>query len=177
MKVLSAHAVASLLLLHPVYAAGVRPHQPFQSASRHPTAYHGSHDRRPPLFPILTKIRDSAVELIFGRHPTKADVEAPSFPDIRALYNNEIVLRFNVTTFDEEAALAEAAARLFLDIWAFTDEFVDIRLHVDTVSPLLKLLPPSLQSSHSTLISDLPAAVYESLASIEGSGVIDPITE
>lgn len=178
MKVTSARVVASLLLLlQPVSAAGARPHHPFQTASRHPTAYHGSNGRRTPLFPILAKIRDSAVELLFGRHPTKADAEAPSFPDIRALYHNEIVLRFNVTTFDEEAALAEAAARLFLDIWAFTDEFVDIRLHVDVIGPLLKLLPPSLQSSHSTLIPDLPAAVYESLSSVEGSGVVDSNTE
>ncbi|KAK0392138.1 hypothetical protein NLU13_1636 [Sarocladium strictum] len=177
MRVFSAYAVASLLILHPVAAAGVRPHLPFQSTNRHPTEYHSSNDRRQPLFPILTKIRDEAVELLFGRHPTKADADSPSFPDIRALYHNEIVLRFNVTTFDEEAALAEAAARLFLDIWAFTDEFVDIRLHVDVIGPLLKLLPSSLQSSHSTLIPDLPAAVYESISSVEASGVLGASAE
>ncbi|KAL2211924.1 hypothetical protein CC79DRAFT_1340035 [Sarocladium strictum] len=132
-------------------------------------AHDAAHGTRSTLFPILTKLRDSAVEFLFGQHPAKTQAESdlPSFPDIRALYNNEIVLRFNVTTFDEEAALAEAAARLFLDVWAFTDDFVDIRLHVDVVAPLLKLLPASLRSSHSTLIQDLPAAVYESLSSTE----------
>lgn len=117
----------------------------------------------PRLFPFLAKLRDGAVEFLFGQHPTKdAGRSATSLESIKARYKDEIVLRFNVTTTDEEEALAEAAARLFLDVWAFTDDFVDIRLHKDEISPLIGLLPKSLQLSYSTLISDLATAVHKS---------------
>jgi extracellular matrix protein 14 len=117
-----------------------------------------------PLFPFLTKLRDGVVELFFGKHPTKTDrTPIASLESLRTRYANELVIRFNVTTTDEEAALADAASRLFLDVWAFTDDYVDVRLHVDEVSPLLGLLPNTLQASHSTLISDLATAVYETL--------------
>ncbi|KAK3177753.1 putative metallocarboxypeptidase ecm14 [Lecanicillium sp. MT-2017a] len=117
-----------------------------------------------PLFPFLTKLRDGVVELFFGKHPTKNEgTPIATIESLRTRYANEIVLRFNVTTTDEETALADATSRLFLDVWAFTDDYVDIRLHADEVSPLLGLLPKSLQSSHSTLISDVATALYESL--------------
>ncbi|KAF5138458.1 putative metallocarboxypeptidase ecm14 [Metarhizium anisopliae] len=155
---LSSLVTSGLLLVvqHPGlgFAAGLHPQRPSDTGNRN------TH-----LFPFLTKLRDSAVELLFGRHPTKnADQHAVPF-SLRARYTNELVLRFNVTTPEEEIALAQAAARLFLDIWAFTDEFVDIRMHRDEVSPLLSLLPPSLQVAQSTLISDLASAVYNSMPS------------
>ncbi|KJZ75666.1 Putative metallocarboxypeptidase ecm14 [Hirsutella minnesotensis 3608] len=116
-----------------------------------------------PLFPLLTRLRDSAVELVFGSHPSKADARVSAFDGSSAKYANELVLRFNVTTPDEETALAEAATRLFLDVWAFGNDFVDVRLRSDEIGPLLGLLPDSLQSSQSTLIPDLAAAVHQSL--------------
>lgn len=145
-----------LLLQHQgsCYAAGLNPQTPHSNPSN-------SNIR---LFPLLTKLRDSAVGLFFGHPPTRADQHVVP-PSLRARYANELVLRFNVTTPEDEAALADAAARLFLDIWAFTDDFVDIRLHRDEVSPLLSLLPSSLQAAQSTLISDLASAVYKSLPS------------
>ncbi|RFU80878.1 hypothetical protein TARUN_1325 [Trichoderma arundinaceum] len=155
MKPTVATLVASLALLGPAHGAGI-------GTSRIPS----TSNRQAPthVFPFLTKLRDSAIELIFGRHPSKAaHASTPSYSQSR--YANELVLRFNVTTDDEEAALAEAAARLFLDVWAFTNEFVDIRLHTDEVAPLLGLLPRSLQLSQSTLIPDLAAAVYQSMPS------------
>ncbi|RSL97302.1 hypothetical protein CDV31_013112 [Fusarium ambrosium] len=115
------------------------------------------------LFPFLTKLRDNAIEFIFGRHPTKDSNQPPIFNQFRAQYANQLVLRFNVTTSHEEGALADAAARLFLDVWAFTEDYVDIRMHTDEVGALLSLLPKSLHTSHSTLIPDLAAAVYNSL--------------
>ncbi|PTB72555.1 Zn-dependent exopeptidase [Trichoderma longibrachiatum ATCC 18648] len=105
------------------------------------------------VFPVLTRLRDAAIELVFGRHPSKAAPTAPSFSPAR--YANQLVLRFNVTTADEEAALAEAAAQLLLDIWAFTDEYVDIRLAASQVAPLRSLLPRSLHHSQSILIPNL----------------------
>ncbi|OAA66198.1 zinc carboxypeptidase [Cordyceps fumosorosea ARSEF 2679] len=117
-----------------------------------------------PLFPFLTKLRDSAVELLFGRHPTKdAARSTTSIDSLRNKYANEIVMRFNVTNMEEEKALAEASNRLFLDVWGVSRDYVDIRMPTNQVSPLLGLLPEKLQSSHFTLISDLSRAVYDSL--------------
>ncbi|KAK2612917.1 putative metallocarboxypeptidase ecm14 [Conoideocrella luteorostrata] len=116
-------------------------------------------------FPILAKFCRGAFEFLVGRRPAKG-IDQTTLPKrLRARYANELVLRFNVTTPQDEAALAAAAARLFLDVWAFTDDFVDIRLHHDEVSPLLGLLPPSLQTAQTPLISDLASAIYNSLPS------------
>ncbi|XP_044721933.1 zinc carboxypeptidase domain-containing protein [Hirsutella rhossiliensis] len=139
-----------LALLHPALSAGVH--------------YNNCPNVR--LFPWLARLRDSAIEHVFGRHPSKAADQPSDVAQIPpAKYANELVLRFNISTADEETTLSEAAARLFLDVWAFTDDFVDIRLHADEVAPLLGLLPQSLRSSQSTLISDLAAAVHQSLPS------------
>lgn len=156
-------ALLLLLLLHPADGAGIA--SSYGSASASPSTNTDTNSADVRLFPFLTRLRDGAVEFFFGRHPTKT-ADRPAVPSsLRVRYANELVLRFNVTTTDEEAALAEAAARLFLDVWAFTDDYVDIRLHADEVAPLLGLLPQSLRASQSTLISDLAAAVYQSLPS------------
>ncbi|OAA44935.1 zinc carboxypeptidase [Metarhizium rileyi] len=145
------------------------------ATSLHPRYYSDASNRNNRLFPFLTKLRDSAVELLFGRHPAK-DADQSIVPSsLRARYANELVLRFNVTTSKEEIALSDAAAQLFLDIWAFTDEFVDIRLHRDEVSPLLSLLPPSLQAAQSTLISDLASAVYNSMSFHHGEEAVEAV--
>lgn len=167
-------AASSLLLLDSASAAGIGPnhHPAHVTSNSHSNSNSASENTR--LFPFLTKLRDGAIEFFFGRHPTKAASQTPVPYALRAQYANELVLRFNVTTTDEEAALAAAAARLFLDVWAFTDDYVDIRLHSDEVAPLLSLLPKPLRASQSTLISDLAAAVYQSLPSDSGRGRMEP---
>ncbi|KAF2638558.1 hypothetical protein P280DRAFT_471159 [Massarina eburnea CBS 473.64] len=84
-----------------------------------------------------------------------------------ALYGGDIVLRFTIRTADEAAALAEASRILFLDVWEFNANWVDIRLAKDTVPSLLGLLPPSLQKSHEPLMQDLDLAqaVFDSFPS------------
>lgn len=42
-----------------------------------------------------------------------------------------MVLRFNISTPEEEVALSEAADTLFLDVWEFADNWADIRLRED----------------------------------------------
>lgn len=44
-----------------------------------------------------------------------------------------MVLRFNISTSEEEIALSEAADTLFLDVWEFADNWADIRLREDDV--------------------------------------------
>ncbi|KAH0493678.1 hypothetical protein TgHK011_000334 [Trichoderma gracile] len=166
MKPSLAAVVASLALLGPAPALGAGIGAQTQ---RMPSPGGGRGGGSSSVFPILTRLRDAAIELVFGRHPSKAAPTTPSFSPAR--YANQLVLRFNVTTADEEAALAEAAAQLLLDIWAFTDEYVDIRLAASQVAPLRSLLPRSLHHSQSILIPNLATTMYRTMPSAEDSAV------
>lgn len=43
-------------------------------------------------------------------------------------------MRFEIKSIEEAEALAEAVIVLFLDVWAFTTDWVDIHLSKDVVS-------------------------------------------
>lgn len=129
---------------------------------------HGYASYQPPqaqanngVFPFLTWLRNSAVEFIFGRPASAKPKSAPArgMGAFNPRYSKETVLRFNVSSQEDENALADAADRLFLDVWGFTRNHVDIRIHKNDVTPLLSLLPVSLRGNFSTLIPDLPSAV------------------
>ncbi len=62
-------------------------------------------------------------------------------------YGGEIVLRFNISTQDEASNLAEASQILFLDVWEYTNDWVDIRLSQDVVS--YDLLPYAVDIANS----------------------------
>ncbi|KAG9231291.1 putative metallocarboxypeptidase ecm14 [Amylocarpus encephaloides] len=127
------------------------------------------------VFPQLTWLRDTAIEKLFGI-PSKGSkkkgchastaAERPLTSQLPATllakYGGDVVLRFNLTTPEEEAALAEAADTLFLDVWEFTSNWADIRLRKDDVSSLLGLLPVSLQKAHAPLMLDLADSIYRS---------------
>ncbi|KAK1760745.1 hypothetical protein QBC47DRAFT_368099 [Echria macrotheca] len=135
-----------------VLAAGIQP-QWQNDASRH--------DRTPASgFPFLKWLRDSAIEVFLGR-PTSSGRAKAAWVDaatIHERYQHDIVIRFNLTNPDEEAALSNAARQMLkVDVWSFTPEYVDVRVHKNDLSPLLKLLPPSLQPT--VLIQDVAAAV------------------
>ena len=49
-------------------------------------------------------------------------------PNLLARYGGDVVLRFKLKTVEEAKALAEASNTLFLDIWEFNEEWVDVRL-------------------------------------------------
>ncbi|KAJ0117662.1 zinc carboxypeptidase [Diaporthe amygdali] len=128
-------------------------------------AAHGHHNHPHPdrsVFPWLTWLRDSAVQMVFGR-PASKDFEQ-KIPNLGRKYQDEIILRFNISTAEEEAALAEATERLFLDIWSW-DGTVDLRVQKNYVKSLLGLLPPSLGNSYWVMVDDLPSAVYASYPS------------
>ncbi|KAL8707876.1 MAG: hypothetical protein Q9220_007160 [cf. Caloplaca sp. 1 TL-2023] len=82
------------------------------------------------------------------------------------LYGGDLVLRFDIDTPEEAAALAEAVNVLFLDVWEFNPNWVDIRLSKDVVPSLLGLLPKSLQHAHTPLMHDLAQTIFESYPSI-----------
>jgi len=97
------------------------------------------------------------VEVVFGKPSTRTKGPKPG-AQLQSRYRNDVVVRFNVTNSEEEGALAQAVDQMFLDVWAFTPEFVDVRLDKDDVSALLTLLPNSLEPS--VLIPDVAAAVW-----------------
>lgn len=55
-------------------------------------------------------------------------------PTLVARYGGDLVLRFTINSAEEAAGLAEGAIVLFLDVWEFTTDWVDIRLSKDVVS-------------------------------------------
>ena len=50
-----------------------------------------------------------------------------------------MVLRFTIQSIDEARALSDAAQVLFLDVWEFNTEWVDIRLSKDVVGSISPL--------------------------------------
>lgn len=101
---------------------------------------------------------------IGGRHraaPSR-NVEPPA-SHTWAKYGGDLVLRFNISTAVESRSLAEAADTLLLDVWEFSQNWVDIRMDKDTVPLLLGLLPTSLQHAHTPLLreQELAKAIHE----------------
>ncbi|EEP75933.1 conserved hypothetical protein [Uncinocarpus reesii 1704] len=119
---------------------------------------------------LWTRLRNSIIETIWRvpsqqRHPSRIKSPASSRKapaSIRARYGDDVVLRFTIQSQSDIQALVEASNILFLDIWASTDEWVDIRLAKDVVPSLLGLLPSSLKAASVPVIHDLAQAVYES---------------
>lgn len=91
---------------------------------------------------IWTKLRDSIIETVWrlparqrNQHTTELPAPLSNAPaSIRTRYGDDVVLRFTIQSENDIQALKEASNVLFLDIWASTDEWVDIRLAKDVVS-------------------------------------------
>ncbi|KAL1900231.1 putative metallocarboxypeptidase ecm14 [Sporothrix stenoceras] len=164
-------AIVLLLLISP--AAATRPH-----ASRIITEpVHGSWL---PRYMRLSWWRDSISEYIFHWDRLSGSSDDPQRAQWYAAANSakyaqQTVIRFNVASPDEEAALAAAAQRLFLDIWSFNNYTgtVDILLDKEDVSSLLTLLPKSLHRSFTHLVPDLAAAVRDTYPKLSSAGAGD----
>ncbi|KAI1809786.1 hypothetical protein GGS20DRAFT_580411 [Poronia punctata] len=70
-------------------------------------------------------------------------------------YGDQLVIRFNISDAQHEAALRSVIDRMLLDVWDFTDNHVDIRLPSRRVRYVTRALPASLRERHSVLIPDL----------------------
>lgn len=95
------------------------------------------------FFPQLKRLRDTAFGFL-GKYP---GIKSCSKDEHRhkgngrdglptrllAKYGRDVVLRFNISSSEEEEALAKAADSLFLDVWQFTNNWADIRLGRDDV--------------------------------------------
>lgn len=113
------------------------------------------------------KFRDAIIEKIFSlpqksKSHTGCTGKIPTAPtNFRTRYGNDVVLRFTFESEEEVKALSEASNILYLDVWEFTDEWVDIRIAKDVVPSFLSLLPDSLHNSYSPVMHDLAQAVYD----------------
>ena len=91
---------------------------------------------------FLARIRDNVIRTVW-RIPTeerlisgdKQSAASRNSPPSRLLarYGGDLVLRFEIRSAEEAKALADAIDVLFLDVWEFTTEWVDIRLSKDVV--------------------------------------------
>lgn len=139
--------LTSFALLSALSLPLVSPH-PFYSTQ----ATHGVESSHMSLF---ARLRNALVKLTPGQSsigtsisPSPGQfVSAPPRPPnaFKERYDRDIVLRFNVSTEKESAALAEAVDTLFLDVWDVTAEWADIRLAKDVVS-FPQLLPEDYRS-------------------------------
>jgi extracellular matrix protein 14 len=80
-------------------------------------------------------------------------------------YEDQVVIRFNISNAQQEAALRTVVDRMLLDVWDFANNHVDIRLPSRRVRYLTRALPSTLQENHAILIPDLAraaAATYPS---------------
>lgn len=68
-------------------------------------------------------------------------------PSLLERYGGDLVLRFEIKSAAEASALAEAINILFLDVWEFTSEWVDIRLSKDVVRLVIRFVSGSSASS------------------------------
>jgi extracellular matrix protein 14 len=118
-----------------------------------------------------TRFRDQVIKSVWRipdqekvkKASCKSDGSNPGTPSkLFARYGGDVVLRFHTSTPDEVRALAEASNTLLLDVWEFTDDWVDIRLSKDVVPSLLEMLPSSLQHAHTPLMHDLAQTIFES---------------
>ena len=152
MRILDAPIVSclSLLLANPPclspVAASSLPLPPSPNSHGIPTS--NGHDYRRSW---LVRARNSMIESIWSVTPDSISKAAKVSPcrqanppqKVLARYGGDVVLRFDVKSHEEAEALASAVHVLFLDVWEFTTDWVDIRISKDVVSFANRILGTS----------------------------------
>ena len=139
LNLLSCHADASSINpINPLHPAPQLPFQLPQKASQSTNKRSWYLDIRDCLIKSIWQI-DTDNSLSGATDKENVKTSGPP-PKLLARYGGDLVLRFNFKSIQEAEALNEAVNVLFLDVWEFTAEWVDIRLSEDIVS-LRPLLP------------------------------------
>lgn len=90
---------------------------------------------------VFSRLRDGLIRSVWsipscnGERGASNDVKsaAPPPSTLLARYGGDVVLRFSINSPEEAAALTEAVHVLFLDVWEFNADWVDIRLAKEVV--------------------------------------------
>lgn len=90
---------------------------------------------------VFSRLRDGLIRSVWsipsctGEGGASNDVKSASPPPstLLARYGGDVVLRFSINSPEEAAALTEAVHVLFLDVWEFNADWVDIRLAKEVV--------------------------------------------
>jgi extracellular matrix protein 14 len=124
MRLLPVLVASTLIPLISAVPAGssITPQPPLQ-----PARLIQSDTRRP-----WTRLRDWVIGSIWDIDRTCAKYSSPP-SNIHDRYGSDVVLRFHLRQPKEAEALSTASQVLFLDIWAITSEFVDIRMAEEMV--------------------------------------------
>lgn len=85
----------------------------------------------PPAVATWRRFSNYIISLLWSA--PKSPVTEVGWPNVYSRYGRDIVVRFNISSAEEAAALVEAAEVLFLDVWDFHEEWVDIRLETEKV--------------------------------------------
>lgn len=116
---------------------------------------------------LFTKICNGLIESIWPHYKpstsSKPSKPRPAPPiSYHSRYGDDVVLRFKVRTEEEALAFAEAVDTLYLDVWEASEDWADVRISKKVLPSFLTLLPPSMQQSHTPVITQLSQAVIES---------------
>lgn len=124
------HYFISFALISFVGAATIQPRSRVTAPSPAPVQRLVTYDKTT-SWSLLRRLWN----VIFASDLNTARVEdhgnAPNHHLLR--YQNDIVLRFNISSSDEARSMAEAVNSLYLDVWSTTKEHVDVRLPHGTV--------------------------------------------
>lgn len=85
--------------------------------------------------PIWRVFSDKIIEKIWGLEEAATKRTQWKEPQIntKSRYDEDLLLRFNISTAEEAASLAAVAESMFLDVWEFNKNWVDIRIAKNTV--------------------------------------------
>lgn len=119
------------------------------------------------LFSSPSSHEQHASRIISSPSPAPSTIPKGLF----ASYQDQVVVRFIITSNEEIIALRDASNTLFLDIWDASAAHVDLRLARHVLPSLLGLLPRSMQQPQKMLFqgSDLLSAMSETYSSAANS--------
>ena len=89
---------------------------------------------QPPSSPSLfTKICNTLIQTIWQNHKSSATSKTANSKGacprtIQSRYGDDVVLRFKIKSEEEATAFTEATDLLYLDVWAATEDWVDLRI-------------------------------------------------
>lgn len=92
---------------------------------------------------------------------------------LKIRYDGYVVLRFNISTVEHEAAFREKADQLSLDIWDFGASYTDVLISRRRIPAFLGMLPVSMRGEHMILIEDIARAIAATYPAHRGASALE----